>query len=31
MPSITRTHLADFRGAARLAVDATLGITSLVE
>jgi len=31
MTTINRTHLADLRGAARLAVDATLGITTLVE
>jgi pimeloyl-ACP methyl ester carboxylesterase len=31
MTSFTRTHLADLRGAARLAIDATLGITGLVE
>jgi pimeloyl-ACP methyl ester carboxylesterase len=31
MTSFTRTHLADLRGATRLAVDATLGITGLVE
>jgi len=30
-PTFNRTHLADLRGAARLAVDATLGITTLVE
>jgi pimeloyl-ACP methyl ester carboxylesterase len=29
--TLNRTHLADLRGAARLAVDATLGITTLVE
>ena len=31
MATPTRTHLADLRGAARLAFDATLGITDLVE
>jgi pimeloyl-ACP methyl ester carboxylesterase len=31
MTTINRTHLADLRGAARLAVDATLGVTTLVE
>jgi pimeloyl-ACP methyl ester carboxylesterase len=30
-PTLNQTHLADLRGAARLAVDATLGITTLVE
>jgi pimeloyl-ACP methyl ester carboxylesterase len=31
MTSITRTNVSDLRGAARLAFDATLGITTLVE
>jgi pimeloyl-ACP methyl ester carboxylesterase len=31
MSTITRTHVSDLRGAARLAFDATLGITTLVE
>jgi pimeloyl-ACP methyl ester carboxylesterase len=31
MSTITRTHMSDLRGAARLAFDATLGITTLVE
>jgi pimeloyl-ACP methyl ester carboxylesterase len=31
MSTITRTHVSDLRGAARLALDATLGITTLVE
>jgi pimeloyl-ACP methyl ester carboxylesterase len=31
MATPTRTHLSDLRGATRLAVDATLGITNLVE
>ena len=31
MPGPTRTHLADFRGAARMAVDATMGIVDVVE
>ena len=31
MSTINRTTVSDLRGAARLAVDATLGITTLVE
>ena len=31
MPTPTRTHLADLRGVARMAVDATAGITDIVE
>ena len=31
MSTINRTHVSDLRGAARLAFDATLGITTLVE
>ena len=31
MSTITRTNVSDLRGAARLAFDATLGITTLVE
>ena len=31
MPSINRGHLSDLRGAVDLAVDATIGITNLVE
>src|SRR5512135_2118367 len=31
MPGPTRTHLADFRGATRLAVDATTAIVDVVE
>jgi len=31
MPGPTRTHLSDFRGAARMVVDATTGIAGIVE